>query len=160
MLLKSPYYYLFFSTICEWLEAQHRFDLFPEEPIDFIFDEQVIEQNKIFDAWQEFKSSPMLPRRLRALLSPATPIFGDDRCFRPLQAADIHAWICLQRWKEKIGGLEPMIVPGSRAEPGKLNCIGFEWDEAALRGYIEDIERSYTVTIRSRMIFKNGSWMA
>ncbi len=57
-------------------------------PISFVFDSQSRGKGQFLDAWNSFvRGAPIEKNRFGA-----SPIFGDDRKFPPLQAADLLAW--------------------------------------------------------------------
>ncbi|MEL6876672.1 MAG: DUF3800 domain-containing protein [Pseudomonadota bacterium] len=69
-------------------------ELDPEQPIDFIFDEQLHEKKALLESWDAFIGSrkPEIRHRYGK-----TPIFRDDRDILPLQAADLWAW-WVRKW--------------------------------------------------------------
>jgi len=85
-----PYIYLFTKLICAMAVRSTIFDI--NEPCDFIFDEQEGISDEIFRQWSDFKQTVLrvsrsdLPRFIGE-----RPIFRDDKCFKPLQAADLFA---------------------------------------------------------------------
>jgi hypothetical protein len=62
-----------------------------DEKIDFIFDDRA-EKKAILAAWEEFQKRSPYPEKYGA-----TPRFGNDDDFLPLQAADFIAW-WVRRW--------------------------------------------------------------
>jgi hypothetical protein len=59
------------------------------ERVDFVFDEQPGQMEKVLGAWSHFKE--VAPDQVRPLLGDP-PIFRNDQTTLPLQAADLYAW--------------------------------------------------------------------
>jgi hypothetical protein len=60
-----------------------------DEPIDFIFDERKYESDKVQSFYTEFVAG--VPDEYKQMIG-ARPRHEDDKCFLPLQAADMLAW--------------------------------------------------------------------
>ncbi|MGY8662426.1 hypothetical protein Q3C01_08665 [Bradyrhizobium sp. UFLA05-109] len=60
-----------------------------KEPIEFVFDSQPDQMNRILAGWELFVS--VSREDLKPFLS-RPPVFRDDKTALPLQAADLHAW--------------------------------------------------------------------
>jgi Protein of unknown function (DUF3800) len=106
----NPFYLAFSSIISDVAYHQRTHGIY--EPIDFVFDDQVMEQGKIIDAWELLK--PALRPDTRHLIG-SVPAFLDDKKFLPLQAADLLAW-----WVRKMveGSAPTPLWQASRAIPG------------------------------------------
>jgi hypothetical protein len=133
--LKSPYFFLLYAIIEKLANNQQELGL--DGPVDFIFDDQVIEKPRIIEAWDLFKAAAPVPRHLIG----QTPAFQDDKRVLPLQAADIIAWVIRNRIQRASHGLQQLQLP-SRS-PGKPNCptIGYSWNETMLREIRKEIEQ-------------------
>lgn len=119
-------YYLAFSAVLSGVAREQR-KLGIEYPVDFIFDEQVMEKGKIVDAWGAFKINASDDTRE---LIGSVPQFLDDKKFKPLQAADLIAWWIRHLATKSLGGKEPNAVPwrAKREIPG----FQFHYGEARL----------------------------
>jgi hypothetical protein len=158
-LLKSPYHYLLFSFVLEWMEVQRQIG-FADRRIKFVFDENVIEKKKIFDSWDELKNASYLPKRSRDLIGD-TPYFENDKALLPLQAADLIVGVCRRRWMERTHGIPIFPLPSRKAAsmgPWRPSLLAHEWNEVSLRETLESIYHSYGACIEGRMRFLNGAW--
>jgi hypothetical protein len=85
-----PYIYLFTKLICAMAVRSTLFNI--NEPCDFIFDDQEGISDEIFRQWPDFKATAL---RVSKSDFPSflgeRPIFRNDKCFNPLQAADLFA---------------------------------------------------------------------
>jgi hypothetical protein len=90
----SGYWGMFFSVLAgvcyEVLEAKSS----PVEPIEIIFDEHAIFGPRI-NLWYPFLRTMLIETYDAELANvlPPQPMFRDDQDFRPLQAADVIAWL-------------------------------------------------------------------
>jgi hypothetical protein len=117
----SPYQFLLFGIIKELVHHQALLGL--HEKIDFIFDEQVMEKEKIRREWEAFKSANW---EIEQWLGDA-PQFRDDLICKPLQAADMLAWLMRNKG---VAGIEfPSKPPRTKDCP----IISFVWTEESLR---------------------------
>jgi hypothetical protein len=117
--------------------TKHQERLGISERIDFIFDEQVMEQQHIRDGWDLAKE--LFEPDVKALLG-KTPEFRDDEKVLPLQAADFLAWWVRSMATKDIAGVEPKYLPPwkpKRQIPG----IQVHYDEASLKQAIERTNR-------------------
>lgn len=91
----NPYYLAHGEIIRNFAHHQIKFGV--DAPVDFIFDEQVMEQEKIRNAWGRIKAEA--DPAIRHLLG-NKPEFRDDEQVLPLQAADLLAW-WVERWRPR-----------------------------------------------------------
>lgn len=91
--LKNPYYYACKSIILDLIKHRDVFEI--DEPIDFIFDMQT-EQARIREGWNRMYLSET--PEVRVMLG-NPPSFLNDEEVKPLQAADMWAWL-VRRWKD------------------------------------------------------------
>jgi len=78
-----------------------------DEPIDFVFDNQIQESWKVQDMHDSFRElMSVFGRRVGD-----TPIYRDDKSFPPLQAADMLAGRMLAAQKIEFGIVGPCFVP-------------------------------------------------
>jgi hypothetical protein len=110
-LLESYYFWVFHNLIgnvCHgiWRRGyRHPFDLF--------FDEQLIEAEQARNFYEIGKH--VAPPRCRRIL-PTEPIFRNDIEFRPLQAADLFAWITRKHYNREGAGWEWLIAELDKVE--------------------------------------------
>jgi hypothetical protein len=86
--LDSPYFILNDVFVMSVIQAERQRGL--TRTVDFIFDKQGPEEDQVEIYWELRKSKA--PRWLRRRLG-ADPIWRSEEQFRPLQAADMLAWI-------------------------------------------------------------------
>lgn len=88
--LQNPYHVAFRCMMDKFHSSRSEFpEIVPAtEPIDFFFDEQVGEQRAIMGFWDEYICNRS--DNVRNLYG-RKPVFGDDKQFLPLQAADLLA---------------------------------------------------------------------
>lgn len=128
--LNHPYAILFLgivSRIANWFQKAGRSD-----PIEFVFDRQPDQMDKIIAGWELF-SRVAVREELRPLLA-SQPIFRNDKIDLPLQAADLHAWWtrkALEAFFKNKAPLKP-IFPG-RKDSLNVPNLEFYWSEDALR---------------------------
>jgi Protein of unknown function (DUF3800) len=87
----SPYVLLFTQIISVAILFADKHGL--REPCDFIFDQQCGFSDEAMRHWEIYKLA--LGNSLRGDLLPligSPPAFRDEKCFLPLQAADLYAW--------------------------------------------------------------------
>jgi hypothetical protein len=85
-----PYAFLWYQLISElWLRA----DEMKTAACDFIFDQQMGFEEEVLRYWKMMKAivDRNAPQEWASWLTNA-PIFRDEFGFKPLQAADLHAW--------------------------------------------------------------------
>lgn len=68
-----------------------------DEVIDFIFDDQLHEKSLILSSWDEYIKNR--PDDIKSVYG-SMPIFGNDNCYLPLQAADLWAW-WIRKWHDE-----------------------------------------------------------
>jgi hypothetical protein len=142
--MRSPYYFLAFEMMRGLAKFQSHFAI--DKPIDFIFDEQVGQAEKIVSAWNDFKAqSPF-----GANLGSAT-IFRDEKRFLPLQAADMLAWFVRRRHEEHIAGLPRIELPLYRGRK-EVPMLAFPWTSKMLKEMFCDIVEG------PRLRFTFGPW--
>src|SRR5688572_3354470 len=86
-----------------------------DEPMEFIFDQQMHMDGIVRDHWHLMLDNPEVPEGAVIGL----PSFRNDKVFLPLQAADLNAWWTRRRWlagKEKAEWQYPW--PRKREFPG------------------------------------------
>lgn len=83
-----------FSEIQDALTAE-------ADKVNFVFDDQPGQMEKVLVAWAHFKE--VAPAPVRALLS-NPPTFRNDMTTLPLQAADLHAWSVRAKLTAEING--------------------------------------------------------
>lgn len=79
--------------------ARHQIQIGMPEKIDFIFDERVMEQSRILEAWPALYANA--PSDVKPMLG-RTPIFRSDKNLVPLQAADLEAWWLRKAWEARL----------------------------------------------------------
>lgn len=109
LLTDSPYALLFQQII---LAMAVRADLFGmTTPCDFIFDSQTGFSEEIQSQWPEFKATIAKAKRKDwPTMVGDLPIFRDEKCFLPLQAADLYAWQMRNYFRQNL----KLVVPVNR----------------------------------------------
>jgi hypothetical protein len=120
---RNPYYFAFNAIITGVAREQKKYGL--ENPVDFVFDDQAMEKDKIVRAWDALREHA----DSRELIG-SVPAFLDDKKFKPLQAADLIAWWVRKLRTDEPDGVERVKRPwrSSRQIPG----FQFHYDEARL----------------------------
>lgn len=135
---EQPYSYLALGMM-RALASHHSQLGLPDVPVDFTFDENVMNQNDVLRIWDRVDKEGVQ----RHPLMGARPSFErDDQCL-PLQAADMISGLTRLRWNEfeqRVGDLD---MPGAD-EASKVPSIIFFWDEAAVR---KDLHRWFAPPI-------------
>jgi Protein of unknown function (DUF3800) len=157
-LLRSPYFYLLYSTISETVQWIDELSM-PGE-IDFVFDEQVMEKLKVLGAWEDFKHGNWVARGVKQRVG-RMPSFQDDKVVRPLQAADMLAWVCRRRWLEQLQGLPVLALPHHPEERGRGLVRNFVWTADSLIDVVlstrNSLDFNISASIRSGL---GDSWIA
>jgi hypothetical protein len=132
---RNPYYFAFYAVVAGVAREQKKYGM--ENPIDFVFDDQVMEKDKIVRAWDSLKANA----DSRDLIG-SVPTFLDDKKFKPLQAADLAAWWIRKLATEEPDGVRRVNMPwkASKRIPG----FQFHYNESRLRAVRE-------ATIASRL---------
>jgi Protein of unknown function (DUF3800) len=106
----DPFYFAFDAIRHGVARNLAKFGL-ADAPLDFISDRQVGEEAlfKEGEAWAHANAKYNPPSLREVMANP--PIFRDDKRFRPLQAADMHAWWQRRRYVEKLTGCERIEYP-------------------------------------------------
>ena len=117
---RNPYYLAFCSIINDVAYHQRTHGI--EEKIDFVFDDQVMEKGKIFDAWDKVKEKNS--RSDTKDLIGSVPAFLDDKRFLPLQAADLIAWWIRKMVTDEPDGIKRLVFPWVPAK----NIPGFQFN--------------------------------
>ena len=90
--LKNPFYFALLTLVGDVARSMDKLGL-AREPIDFIFDNRVIEKEKLLDGWHQMLrylgEGDDPDGVLSIVFNP--PSFQDDKEVLPLQAADMHA---------------------------------------------------------------------
>lgn len=108
---RSPYFFAATGMIENILRYECR--LGRKELVDFVFDEQLHEQEAVQKAWNDAKSGPV-PAKLRRRMGSIT--WGDDSRILPLQAADMLAWLTRRLAADMIGDAGT-VYPGAKGRP-------------------------------------------
>jgi hypothetical protein len=121
--VRNPFYFAFYAVVSGVAREQKKHGI--EDAVEFIFDDQAMEKEKIVRAWEAFKANAD-----SADLIGRPPAFVDDIEFKPLQAADLAAWWIRKLATEEPKGKEVVRMPwiSSRQIPG----FQFYYDEARL----------------------------
>lgn len=120
----NPYYLAFGSIINETAHYQGAIGI--DEKIDFVFDEQVMEKDKIVRGWDYIKAHA---RPITKHLIGSYPVFEDDKKFLPLQAADLIAWWIRKMATEESDGSR-VAFPWTPTKP--IPGLQFRFNEAEL----------------------------
>ena len=87
-MFSNPYFHCFYQLIVMVVYAQK--NIGAGDPVVFVFDEQGKEGRAIRDLWSILRF--MVPDDDVKAIMELEPVFGDDKEFLPLQAADLAAW--------------------------------------------------------------------
>jgi hypothetical protein len=98
------------------------------EKVDFVFDDQPDQMEKVLLAWSHFKE--VAPESVKALLGDP-PIFRNDMTTLPLQAADLHAWSLRAKLTAEING-EKYVSPWGDAGDS-INTATWAWTKGNLQ---------------------------
>jgi hypothetical protein len=114
-------------------------------PIEFIFDEQLMEKPQIIEAWEwMWTVAKPNPPNLKEIIG-GTPSFKDDKQVLPLQAADFIAWWMRRRFDAQANGKEPLPAIWKDRGPPYVPGMCIQFNEQELR---ESAERVLARTIR------------
>jgi len=115
---------------------------------DLVFDVQSEIGQKILSKWQVLRDYEPNEDRKKMMASP--PMFGDDRTFLPLQAADMYAWLVRDQVERSLlDELRPKIK--SVAKSRKRITIGAVVKQIR---EIENISREYSFDALMRIAAK------
>jgi hypothetical protein len=129
--LLSRYFFSFFTIF----QNAHNIQKYVGEggPIDFIFDESVMEKDKIMAAWEEYKGLPIYdPNNFLG-----APSFRNDSFVLPLQAADMCAWVRRHQWREKTGEVQRIDFPWDKRNTS-IPFFDIDWDEYAIWSALQE----------------------
>jgi hypothetical protein len=139
---RNPYYFASAALTAETARNLDKLGL-PREPIDFVFDTQVMEMGKVVEGWQwaRDRARPDPPDLLD--IHRNAPVFADDETVLPLQAADMHATWMRELFEKKLRKEEPKAVIGFKKNVPRSMIMWFP--ETTLRDRAkEDLEKFYT----------------
>jgi hypothetical protein len=132
--MTRPYYYAFFGLIHEAIRNASLLGI--DEPINFVFDERSIkDKQEIFAAWDDFATQFPLNRDLIG----GSPTFESDIGIKPLQAADLSAWIIRARWIEHAQGSVPFKPPWFDKVIGEQKILACIWDRALFHQHVQKL---------------------
>lgn len=125
----GPYndpYKLAFRCLMDKFHSHRNVSAFfiPEtEPINFVFDEQLMSQKAILSGWNEYIA--MRPENLKSVYG-APPVFKSDKECLPLQAADL--WAGMVRAAYAAGDVSSVLTLHPK-DNSSLPCLHIEWTE-------------------------------
>jgi hypothetical protein len=127
--LKNPYRVGFRALMDKFHNHRKAFAeiLNPDEPVHFVFDEQLGAQAGIIAEWSEYLSSRSAEVRK---VYGSTPLFRRDRDVLPLQAADL--WAGKVREELAKGEAASLFVAERENSRHQFPCLHMDWDEEAL----------------------------
>lgn len=135
----NPYYFATAFLMAELGRNIEKFQL-PREPLDIVFDNQVMEQARVLEGWQwavQNSKNPDPPDLLSAVLK-NSPSWRDDEDVLPLQAADMHAtWVRMLFEAGRAGADAPAIPGRTRILRGVL----FTFTAQELQERADELER-------------------
>nr|UXE45024.1 hypothetical protein Hi04_10k_c4039_00032 [uncultured bacterium] len=136
--MHNSYFIAFWMLLSIFVQNQKRVGF--SEPIDFVFDDQVVEKKKVIDTWGHFLQAA--PPEVRPLIG-IEPVFLDDKQFKPLQAADLMAWHT-REWNEGVitGDLKKTFNTPIPLFQGEFSGLGVRLDEKKLRETFKNIIRA------------------
>jgi hypothetical protein len=139
--VRSSYALLLFTLVTGLM--RHMEELGLNGPVDFIFDNQVMEESKVLDAWYILAEAGMFPQSIIK----SCPIFRDDKEVTPLQAADMLAGRMLAALRETYDIVPPLSIrsrPTQKSMPG----VHYVWREDDLRQFRVRMELSQRTAIK------------
>jgi hypothetical protein len=129
---RHPYFFLLYHLISEFAANQHKIGL--DEPIDWIFDRQVMLETKVQAEWEVFQAATVTPKRLIGEM----PVFKNDEEFLPLQSADMLAWRVLKSVELGEDPLKHLFIGEGKLE---LPWLSFGWPKESLASKRRAMER-------------------
>ncbi|MBZ9758420.1 DUF3800 domain-containing protein [Mesorhizobium sp. ESP6-5] len=129
----SPYYFLLYQMILKLAEGQEGLGL--QGPVNFIFDDQMMEKKKIRRDWDRYKSL------LQAQKKPVgnMPVFEDEERVLPLQAADMMAWIIRAHAEDQFQGKERRPILAGKKSRLNIPVITSMWQARELENLLFDM---------------------
>lgn len=132
---KNPFYFAQVSLTSMIARDLHKFEV-ARQPIDFIFDEQVMEMTRVIEGWKWVRKrndlKPDPPDMLE--IAPNPPTFKNDKRVLPLQAADLLVgWRRYGFQQQFFGKPIPQLWTGKRIIPSMQS----EWTEGSIRDWME-----------------------
>jgi hypothetical protein len=131
---------------------QYNNEWHPNDPVDFIFDEQGKESDKVQRVWSY--GLQFVPLVLKPLIG-GKPINRNDKDFLPLQAADLFAWHVRRFYEEKSRGQEYMDPHWKSLK--SLKCAEYEWTEEHLQKICDGVRKTgqlFEYDIKSKKVLK------
>lgn len=138
--VRGPYYFLVSGLIQQVANKQHQLGL--EGPIDFIFDDQVMERAQIIKDWEALKRLSKAPKTLLG----QTPEFRNDDTDLPLQAADMIAGFHRINLQNRLMGRPSLSLPPSIRGKREVPMLTLLWDEENLRSMRSFVDRQNHLT--------------
>ena len=124
----TPSAYGFMLTTLVKELTHHQTMLGINDKIDFIFDNEFMEQEAVRRDWALFKkSNPEIEHLLGD-----EPQFKDDLYWKPLQAADLLAWLVRNKLRCE-AGLPDFVDQPELSIHKQVPMISFGWDEKGLQ---------------------------
>ena len=126
----NPYYFMTAVLLTEVARNLEKFGL-PRGPVQFVFDNQFMEQERVLQAWEWAKSvaNPNPPDLLSHTLV-SNPVFRDSKATKPIQAADMHAGWLRRTFHQRLLGQTPREIQGFRKN---LRGMIIQYSEEELR---------------------------
>lgn len=142
----STYAFMFYQFLRAWMENYEKLG-FAGHKMEFIFDENQIDEGWIIEQWNLFMVVERIPARLKKLIY-SKPIFRDDKKTLPLQAADLVAFVGRKNYMENYYGEAPFnLFENSKRPP--LTFINFETNDESMEGMFRGLRnRTNSLSIR------------
>jgi hypothetical protein len=129
----STYFWAIFGLLSLFMKEQ-RAVLGITEPVDFVFDENVMEKSAIYEAWSLYS----VEWKKHGFTIGSKPSFGDDERLMPLQAAEMIAWQTMVTWDE--GGGQSYPFEGTKWRMPKLWGADFAYDDR-IQAFVRELWR-------------------
>lgn len=129
-----PYYLMFYALMAGIVTEFHRKQIIFER-IDFVFDQQPGQMDRLSNGWAKFKE--VAPAPVRTLLGDP-PIFRSDETTLPIQAADMYAWY-VRVWNAAEYHGQPAPPAPWAPAGGILNTVTWVWDRQQLQGAFDAV---------------------
>ena len=120
-----PYFLMFHGLMAAIVTGFSKFGL---EKVDFVFDQQPGQMDRIPGEWVKWKKAT--PAQYQALIGDP-PIFRDDKFTLPLQAADMYAWFLRVLSTAEMNGQPTPAAPWAPAG-GVMDTVTWPWTRAGL----------------------------
>ncbi|MBZ9768152.1 MULTISPECIES: DUF3800 domain-containing protein [unclassified Mesorhizobium] len=129
----SPYYFLLYQMILKLADGQDALEL--KGPVNFIFDDQMMEKKKVRRDWARYRS--LLQGRQKPIGN--MPVFENEERVLPLQAADMMAWIIRAHAEDQFQGKERRPILAGKKSRLNIPVITSIWQARELENLLREM---------------------